>query len=230
MLNIAFIVKFRRHQRPVKEKSVRVIPAKRLRVLIPVVTLLLSACVSHQAPQGPGKSPDSTQWKQHQAQVSIVTHFETRGAFAYLSDKQKVYARFNWQQQATDRYRLLLTSPIGSTELQLDQQGNTVQLVDNKGQRYMSHDAQTMIGKLTGMQIPLDNLRQWMLGLPGNADHFTLNDKYQLQSADYSQNGVTWHVSISSYNNSVSPALPANVELTTEGQRIKLRMDSWTTQ
>ncbi|QGX91591.1 lipoprotein localization protein LolB [Tatumella sp. TA1] len=208
----------------------RVIPANRSSIVIPAIALLLSACVSQQTPKGPSTSPDSAQWKQHQAQVTGVTHFETRGAFAYLSDKQKVYARFNWQQQAADRYRLLLTSPIGSTELQLDQQGNTVQLVDSKGQRYMSHDAQSMITKLTGMQIPLDNLRQWMLGLPGNADHFNLNDRYQLQSADYTQQGVTWHVTITSYNNEVSPALPANVELTTEGQRIKLRMDSWKTQ
>jgi len=210
---------------------VRVIPAKRVSVIIPAMALFLSACVSqHSSQQGPSTSPDSAQWKQHQEQVSHITHFETRGAFAYLSDKQKVYARFNWQQQARDRYRLLLTSPIGSTELQLDQQGNTVQLVDNKGQRYISHDAQTMITKLTGMEIPLDNLRQWMLGLPGTADQFSLNDRYQLQSADYRQEGVNWHVTINSYNNEVSPALPASVELTAEGQRIKLRMDSWKTQ
>lgn len=198
--------------------------------LLPLATLVLTACVSQPQPQGPGKSPNSSQWKAHQSAVSQVTAFETRGAFAYLSDKQKVYARFNWQQQAQDRYRLLLTSPIGSTELQLDQQGNTVQLVDNKGQRYISHDAEAMITKLTGMAIPLQNLRQWMLGLPGQADHFTLNDQYQLQSADYTQQGVTWHVTINSYNNSITPALPANVELTTQGQRIKLRMDSWKTQ
>jgi outer membrane lipoprotein LolB len=42
-----------------------------------------------------------------------------RGAFAYLSDEQKVYARFFWQQTGQDRYRLLLTNPLGSTELSL---------------------------------------------------------------------------------------------------------------
>lgn len=206
------------------------VKSSRLLKVIPLVALVLTACVTKTPQQGPGKSPDSSQWKQHQQAVSQVNKFETRGAFAYLSDKQKVYARFNWQQQAEDRYRLLLTSPIGSTELQLDQQGSTVQLVDNKGQRYMSHNAEEMVTKLTGMAIPLQNLRQWMLGLPGQADSFTLNDHYQLQTADYTQNGVTWHVVINSYNNDITPALPANVELTTEGQRIKLRMDNWTTQ
>jgi outer membrane lipoprotein LolB len=41
-----------------------------------------------------------------------------------------------------------------------------VELVDNKGKRYTATDAEEMIGKLTGMPIPLNSLRQWILGLP----------------------------------------------------------------
>ncbi|STM14683.1 outer membrane lipoprotein LolB [Escherichia coli] len=47
-----------------------------------------------------------------------------------------MYARFFWQQTGQDRYRLLLTNPLGSTELELNAQPGNVQLVDNKGQRY----------------------------------------------------------------------------------------------
>ena len=90
----------------------------------------------------------------------------------------------------------MLTNPLGSTELQLDAQGSVVQLVDNKGKRYVSNDAEKMISQLTGMDIPLANLRQWMLGLPGDATDFTLNDQYQLRSLRYSRNGQTWDVNI----------------------------------
>jgi outer membrane lipoprotein LolB len=34
----------------------------------------------------------------HQQAVRSLNQFQTRGAFAYLSDEQKVYARFFWQQ------------------------------------------------------------------------------------------------------------------------------------
>ena len=37
-----------------------------------------------------------------------------------------------------------------------------------------------MIGKLTGMPIPLNSLRQWILGLPGEATDYTLDDQYRL--------------------------------------------------
>lgn len=197
--------------------------------LLPLASVLLTACAVNQ-PQGPGASTTAPQWQQHQQEVAKVTHYQTRGAFAYLSDRQKVYARFNWQQTAPDRYRLLLTNPLGSTELQLDAQGETVQLVDNKGKRYVSNDAEKMIGQLTGMDIPLANLRQWMMGLPGDASDYQLNSNYQLKSLNYSRNGQQWKVDIQSYDNKTTPALPASLELREGDQRIKLRMDSWTLQ
>lgn len=205
------------------------LPPRKLLRLLPLASVLLAACTINK-PQGPGPSTTSPQWQQHQQAVAKISQYQTRGAFAYLSDKQKVYARFNWQQTATDRYRLLLTNPLGSTELQLDAQGSVVQIVDNKGKRYVSNDAEKMISQLTGMDIPLANLRQWMMGLPGDASDYQLNNNYQLQSLNYSRNGQQWKVNISDYDNKVNPPLPANLELSEGGQRIKLRMDSWTTQ
>ncbi|NEG85735.1 lipoprotein localization protein LolB [Pantoea agglomerans] len=197
--------------------------------LLPLASVLLAAC-SVNKPQGPGPSVTAPQWQQHQQAVSKVMHYQTRGAFAYLSDKQKVYARFNWQQTAPDRYRLLLTNPLGSTELQLDAQGSVVQIVDNKGKRYVSNDAQKMISQLTGMNIPLANLRQWMMGLPGDATDYQLNESYQLSSLNYSRDGQNWQVSIAGYDSKVTPPLPSSLELKEGDQRIKLRMDGWTVQ
>ncbi|MCP1437230.1 outer membrane lipoprotein LolB [Erwinia persicina] len=200
---------------------------RRLLRLLPLASVLLAAC-SVNKPQGPGQSVTSPQWQQHQQAVEKITQYQTRGAFAYLSDKQKVYARFNWQQTAPDRYRLLLTNPLGSTELQLDAQGSVVQLVDNKGKRYTSNDAEKMISQLTGMDIPLNSLRQWMMGLPGDSTDYTLDDKYRLREVNYSRNGQQWTVTYQAYDNKQQPALPANMELREGDQRIKLKMDGWT--
>jgi outer membrane lipoprotein LolB len=200
---------------------------RRLLRLLPLASVLLAAC-SVNKPQGPGQSVTSPQWQQHQQAVEKIIQYQTRGAFAYLSDKQKVYARFNWQQTAPDRYRLLLTNPLGSTELQLDAQGSVVQLVDNKGKRYTSNDAEKMISQLTGMDIPLNSLRQWMMGLPGDSTDYTLDDKYRLREVNYSRNGQQWTVTYQAYDNKQQPALPANMELREGDQRIKLKMDGWT--
>ena len=198
----------------------------RLFRLLPLASRVLTACSLH-TPQGPGKSPDSPQWRQHQQAVRSLNQFQTRGAFAYLSDEQKVYARFFWQQTGQDRYRLLLTNPLGSTELSLPAQPGSVQLIDNKGQTYTATDAEEMIGRLTGMPIPLNSLRQWIIGLPGDATDYSLDDRYRLRELNYTQNGKTWHVTYGGYSSDTQPALPANVELNNGAQRIKLNMDNW---
>lgn len=198
----------------------------RLIRLLPLAALVLTACTVN-APKGPGKSPTSPQWQQHQQEVRQLSQYQTRGAFAYLSDAQKVYARFFWQQTGQDNYRLLLTNPLGSTELELTGKPGAAQLIDNKGQRYTAADGEEMIGKLTGMPIPLNSLRQWILGLPGDATDYTLDDQYRLSELRYTQNGKTWKVVYSGYDSKTQPALPSNMELTEGGQRIKLKMDNW---
>ncbi len=198
----------------------------RLFRLLPLASLVLTACAIN-APKGPGKSPDSPQWRQHQQDVRNLNQFQTRGAFAYLSDEQKVYARFFWQQTGQDRYRLLLTNPLGSTELSLTAQPGNVQLIDNKGQTYTATDAEEMIGRLTGMPIPLNSLRQWIIGLPGDATEYSLDDQYRLRELNYTQNGKTWHVTWGGYTSDTKPSLPANMELNDGSQRIKLKMDNW---
>ena len=202
------------------------LPDFRLIRLLPLAALVLTAC-SVTTPKGPGKSPDSPQWRQHQQAVRSLNQFQTRGAFAYLSDEQKVYARFFWQQTGQDRYRLLLTNPLGSTELSLTAQPGSVQLIDNKGQTYTATDAEEMIGRLTGMPIPLNSLRQWIIGLPGDATDYSLDDRYHLRELNYTQNGKTWHVTYGGYTTDTQPALPSNVELNNGAQRIKLKMDNW---
>ncbi|MTH46280.1 lipoprotein insertase outer membrane protein LolB [Intestinirhabdus alba] len=194
--------------------------------LLPLACLALTACTLN-APKGPGKSPDSPQWRQHQQEVRQLNQYQTRGSFAFLSDEHKVYARFFWQQTGQDRYRLLLTNPLGSTELELNARPGNVQLVDNKGQRYVDDDAEEMIGKLTGMPVPLNSLRQWILGLPGNATNYRLDDQYRLSEVRYGQNGRNWKVVYGAYDSKTQPAMPASMELSDGERRIKLKMDNW---
>ncbi|MCV4678080.1 lipoprotein insertase outer membrane protein LolB, partial [Escherichia coli] len=77
------------------------------------------------------------------------------------------------------------------TELSLTAQPGSVQLIDNKGQTYTATDAEEMIGRLTGMPIPLNSLRQWIIGLPGDATDYSLDDRYRLRELNYTQNGKT---------------------------------------
>lgn len=194
--------------------------------LLPLASLLLTACSLNQ-PTGPGKSQTSPEWQQHQQQVRQLSQYQTRGSFAYISDRKRVSANFFWQDTPPQRYRLLLTNPLGSTELDLRTQPDGVQITDNQGKRYDGKDAEAMIQQLTGMAIPLNNLRQWIIGLPGDASEFTLDDRSLLKTITYRQGNQSWNVDYQSYNTEVNPPMPVSLELVQGEQRIKLKMNNW---
>ncbi|CUX97241.1 lipoprotein insertase outer membrane protein LolB [Candidatus Hoaglandella endobia] len=190
--------------------------------------LLLTACSVH-TPSCTAKSQlYNNKWRSHQQSVVQLTRYQTRGAFAYLSSQQKVYARFNLQQTSTDRYRLLLINPLGSTEIDLKVQLGSAQLINKQGKHYVSDNPEVIIQKLTGMIIPLSELRQWLIGLPGDTTDFTLNSCGHLRTLTYnSKNGQSWRLIYLSYHNDTLPHLPANIELYQGDKRIKLKIDNW---
>jgi outer membrane lipoprotein LolB len=184
---------------------------------------MLTACTTTK----PATSTSSPQWHAHQQAVQQLSQYQTRGSFAYLSDKKKVYARFFWQQYSPEHYRLLLTNPLGSTEVDLNVRAKLVQLINHQGKRYINDNADEMIHRLSGMAIPLNNLRQWILGLPGGSNDFTLDDQYRLSRLNYQQGNLSWEVYYQHYSSAITPPLPILLELKQGNQHIKLKIDSW---
>ncbi|MEX0447684.1 lipoprotein insertase outer membrane protein LolB [Xenorhabdus sp. SGI246] len=197
--------------------------------LLPLSAVLLTACTVTQAPVGTG-SANSPQWHDRKQQLQNLKHYQTRGSFAYLANEKKVYARFFWQQYTVNNYKLLLLNPLGTTELELFVQPNMIQLTDHEGKKYISDNPEDLIYQLTHMNIPLDNLKNWIIGLPGNAKNFQLDKNYLLKSVSDGAGDEVWQVNYQGYDTSITPALPNRLELIQGNNRIKLKMDNWTTQ
>ncbi|MDX7992836.1 lipoprotein insertase outer membrane protein LolB [Xenorhabdus littoralis] len=197
--------------------------------LLPLSAILLTACTVTQPPTGTGAA-NTPQWHAREQQLQKLERYQTRGSFAYLANEKKVYARFFWQQYSPDNYKLLLLNPLGTTELELFVEPNMIQLTDSNGKKYFSDDPESLIYQLTDMNIPLDNLKNWIIGLPGNAKDFRLDANYLLKSVSGRKNSEIWRVNYQGYDTSTIPALPNRLELTQGKNRIKLKMDNWTIQ
>lgn len=197
--------------------------------LLTLANLLLTACsVSVVRPfSDSAQSQTSSAWLTHQQLVSQLTRYQTRGVFAYLSSQQKIYARFSWQQASDDRYRLILTNPLGSIEMDMNVQQGVALIINNQGKGYISADPEVMLQKLSGISIPLNNLRQWMLGLPGGATDFSLDSRGYLHTLNYTHNDQLWIVTYQGYYDNILPVLPSHLELRHGDNLIKLKMDIW---
>lgn len=196
--------------------------------LLPLCSLILAACTLPDNTEKGDVSATSAGWKAQTQHINQLQRYQTRGSFAYIGATQKTYARFFWQQYSPDSYKLLLTNPVGSTELELIVKDGQTQLTDNKGQKYYSDDPDSMIYQLTGMAIPMENLRQWIVGLPGDAQSYAISNQYHLKALNWSQGMEKWKVTYQSYDEKVSPQLPNRLDIKQGDNRIKLKMDSWT--
>ncbi len=197
--------------------------------LLPLSCVFLTACVttSQTTTKGTASASDP-QWKTHQQELSGLRDYQTRGSFVYDGGQTKTYAKFFWQQYTPEKYRLLLTNPLGSRELELTVEPDLAKLTTKDGQTHMSDVPNELIYQLTGMEIPLDDLTAWLTGSPGRATDFTLDENHLLKTVTFEQNGETWKLNYISYDTKTSPMLPNHLELRQGDRLIKLKMDSWT--
>lgn len=209
-------------------------PARNFWRLMPLSSLLLTACVttSQDTTKGTSSSTDA-QWKAHQSQVVELRDYQTRGSFVYIGGQgtgteTKTYAKFFWQQYTPEKYRLLLTNPLGTRELELSVEPDLTKLTTKDGQTHMSDVPSELIYQLTGMDIPIDDLTAWLVGSPGRATEYTLDSNHLLKSVTFKINGETWKLDYLSYDTKTSPMLPNHMELKQGDKIIKLKMDSWT--
>lgn len=208
----------------------RIFPTKSLLRLLPLAALLLSACNLNNIQTQGSASDNDVQWQTRQQALNKISQYETRGAFAYIEGTYKTYARFYWQYKDTDRYRLLLTNPLGTTELDLNVMPGVIEVTDNGGKKYYSDNPTEMIYQLTGMVIPLKNLRAWLIGLPGDATDFELDANHLLKSVTWPTPEGDWVVTYQSYDTAITPNLPQRLELKQGERTIKLKMDNWDIQ
>jgi outer membrane lipoprotein LolB len=76
-----------------------------------------------------------------------------------------------------------------------------------------------------GVELPIDHLRFWLLGVPdpGAASDFKRND--QDRASQLTQDG--WTVDYDRYMPVDADLLPAHVVLSREGVRVRIAVDRW---
>ncbi|WP_429178964.1 lipoprotein insertase outer membrane protein LolB [Aeromonas salmonicida] len=178
--------------------------------------LLLAGCTTTQ-PQR-----DQVNWQKERTRLEQLSHWQLSGKMAIITAQQKGSARVNWQQNGDD-YRLNLTSLIGTHILELSRSNGEITLIDNEGNPHQSQDAEALIYQLTGWNIPVQGLPEWIKGLPGKAE-FELNPDSSLASVRDGQ----WQIVYGDYRDQDGYRLPHLLTMTGQGSRLKLQINQWT--
>ncbi len=89
-----------------------------------------------------------------------------------------------------------------------------------------------MVRQLTGLDIPVDLLQDWILGLPSQADAYALNENNTLATLDKRAGSTNWHVDYGRYREypwqHTQLPLPDKLKLTQNQTSINLVISNWT--
>ena len=192
-----------------------------------IFALLLTLAGCSMAPE----PVSEVQWQSHQARLANISQFRLSGKMGYISPEQRESFNFQWQKKA-DSSQLRLTNFLGQTILNLtiSAQGARVETYDD--QVYTADNAEQLIWQLTGLDIPINLLQDWILGLPSQTDQYQLNSNNTLQSLDKTAGNRSWHVDYARYREypwqSTALPLPDKLKLTQSQTAINLVVSKWT--
>jgi len=153
---------------------------------------------------------------------SRLPHAAARGGSR--SRRRGFSASLRYQQQP-GRSNLALDGPLGIGGLRVDIEGEDIAIATSRGEKLDGQAARDELERRLGFQLPLTELRWWLLGIPAPGEASVNQDGGSGEIRDFTQNG--WHVSINSRAASLGFALPQRLTAEREGARLKLLVENW---
>jgi len=187
------------------------------------VLLLSAGCrtLPPSAEVGPGAGAP---WPEQRAALEKLDRYGLSGRVAVAAQGQGFSASLRYQRQSQSS-NLALDGPLGIGGLRVELEGEGIAIATSRGEKLDGQAARDELERRLGFQLPLTELRWWLLGLPAPGEVSINQDAGNGEIRDFTQNG--WHVSINSRAPGLGFALPQRLTAEREGARLKLLVENW---
>lgn len=193
-----------------------------LRCLLAVMPLLLVACV----PAVRIKSDAGllrAQAAREQA-LAHADHWVLQGRLGVSDGKDGGSGSFSWTQDGS-RYEFVLRAPITGKSFRLSGGPDGALLEGLAPGPLHGPDAEALMRKALGWEVPLDDLRAWVLGLRADRGPAELSFGVDRLPSLLQQDG--WAVDYREWDISRQPPLPKKVYAEKSPYKVKLSIESW---
>jgi outer membrane lipoprotein LolB len=185
------------------------------------VLALLAGCRTAPPPspviQGPGADAP---WGEQLAALRKVDAYSLNGRVAVAAKGQGFSASLRYHQ-LPQRADLALDGPMGIGGMRMQFDDRDLSVTNSRGDTVDGMAARAEIESRLGFELPLTELRWWLLGLPTPA---TANAE-DGEIHEFSESG--WHVKIDSRMPALGFSLPQRLTVEREGARLKLLVEQW---
>ncbi|MCK5360412.1 MAG: outer membrane lipoprotein LolB [Gammaproteobacteria bacterium] len=171
-------------------------------------SLLIGACASK-----PIKTELPSDELSRQAELANLGYWQLHARIGLRSKNRSGSATLIWEETPKSR-KLRLIGPLGGGVIQLQQDAKGVTITDSTGKVWIDNNAEDLILRVTGWQIPVSGLRWWLLGLvePGSKAASTFGRSQNLNRVQ--QDG--WNVTLDNYTLYDDYRLPAAIVVESE--------------
>jgi outer membrane lipoprotein LolB len=191
-----------------------------------LVLALLAGCRTAPSPTpavvGPGADAP---WSEQYAALAILDNYALTGRVAVAANGQGFSANLRYRQQQ-QRADLALDGPMGIGGMRMEFDERELRVTNSRGETLDGAAARAEIESRLGFDLPLAELRWWLLGLPAPglpAERHEAGIGGAI--TDFQQNG--WRVSINSRAPGLGFSLPERLTAEKEGARMKLLVENW---
>jgi outer membrane lipoprotein LolB len=183
-------------------------------ILIFLICALMAACATVKPPTV------VLGWDQRVSDLQKSTNWQLEGRAAVAVGPQGWQASLAWHERG-ENAEVHLSGPFGIGALVLKRTAEGLSLNGAPPNDAVLSQLQERLG----FDLPLDNLRFWLLGVPDPASTFELERNAQDRAQHIAQND--WSIDYDRYMASGADLLPAHMVLSREGVRVRIVVDHW---
>lgn len=177
--------------------------------------------------------PKSVEWTAHRSELSSLTQYTAIGKLGYVSPEQRQTLNFQWTH-SPNFTQVRLTTFLGQTVLNLTSTPSGAFIETYDGQKLSGRNVNQLIYQLVGLDIPIEQLQDWLIGLPTTADTYQLNSFNTVGSLTKQLQNKSWQLEYEAYrsytltDSEQTLPMPTRMLLTQGDTTLKLVVSKWT--
>jgi outer membrane lipoprotein LolB len=193
-----------------------------LRYSLLVLPLLLTACVP--AVRMKGDAGLLAAQRAREQALAPLDRWVLQGRLGVSNGSDGGSGNFSWSQDG-EHYEFVLRAPVTGKSFRLsgDNQGALMEGLD--GGPIRGRDAESLMHRALGWDVPLRELRAWVLGLRADGGPAELTFGADRLPASLLQDG--WSVDYREWDTGHQPPLPKKLYAAKPPYKVKLVIESW---
>jgi len=151
-------------------------------------------------------------------------HWTASGRLALVANGEGGSGSFTWGQHGAET-TLSIRGPLGAGAMQVTTDGQSLIVTDAEGRHLDTEQAGALLRRRLGTDLPLAELRYWMLGVPSPGSASSVSDAAVSPVRVIEQSG--WRVGYDTFTATGGVSLPERFTATQGAVRLKVVVDDW---